>query len=291
MRPRLHVLFTMDCLPVGVRAEPKGPSDWDASARAIDAFCSALLDAGYPPTLFITPEAAEEHAPLIEDIASRGDVGLLVHPPVLRGGKYRHYLGSYDEAEQEAIVRDASQRFEEAAGYRPQSVRTAMYSASDVTFPLLSRLGFRQASVSSPGRRTPKFDAVWVNALTDPHFVSATSRLEAGALPLLEVPVTTDATQVRGGVAPDLAIENGTLERWHAPLMAAQLGRQDDEGVQFRSLCFVTLNRVPYQDRSSRFRQTLEQLLDHLLELDERYEIVPVTLAEAYAHFRQQEQR
>jgi hypothetical protein len=281
----------MDCLPVGARAEPKGPQDWGASARAIDAFCSTLFDAGYPPTLFVTPETVEQHAPLCEDVAAGGaDVGLLVHPPLLRGAPYRRYLGAYDAERQEEIVRDALQRFDDVTGFRPQSVRSAMYSASDATFPLLSRLGFRQASLSNPGRRTPKFDAVWTGAATDAHYASASSRLVAGALPLLEVPVTTDATQVRGGVAPDLAIENGTLERWHAPLLAGQLERQAEEQVAFRSLCFVTLNRIPYQDRASRFRQTLDDLLNHLLELDERYEIVPATLAEAYAHFRQQEE-
>src|SRR5438094_6064701 len=210
-RPRLHVLFTMDCPPQGARAEPPGPQNWDAGARAIDAFCTQLFDAGFAPTLFVTPEAADAHAPLCDDYAGRGaDVGLLIQPPALRGAGYRHYLGAYVGEQQREIVIESVRRFEAALGRRPRSVRSAMYSASDETFAVLSEAGVRQTSLSSPGRRTPKFKAVWTGAETQPHFASRENRLVAGSLPLLEVPVTTDATQCRGGIAPDLAIENGT---------------------------------------------------------------------------------
>ncbi len=270
------------------RVEPKGPQTWDASARSIDAFCTALLGSGFAATLFLSPEAADAHAPLLEDFGGSGvDAGLFIQPPSLRGADYKRYLGAYPPDQQQEVVVEASRRFEDAIGRRPRSVRAAMFSASDATFSVLSAAGFRQASLSSPGRRTPKFHAVWDGAAREAHFASAASRLEPGTLPILEVPVTTDAAQRRGGVAPDLAIENGTLDRWHTPLIAAQLARQDEEAVAFRALCFTTTSAVPYQDWSSRFRQTLDRLLDHLLTLDEQYELVPATLAEAYAHFRE----
>ncbi len=278
--PSLHVLFTMDCPPAGARAEPRGPQSWELGARAMDAFCTCLLDAGYAPTLFLTPEAAGEHDPMCDELAGAGvELALLVHPPALRGAGYKRYLGAYPREQQQEIVAEARRRFEDALGRRPQSVRSAMFSASDATFAVLWELGFRQSSLSSPGRQVRRHAAVWTDAAPDVHFVSATNRLVAGSLPLVEVPVTTDATQRRGGVAPDLAIENGTLERWHRPLIAGQLARQASQGVRFRALCFVTSSRVAYHDRSSRFRQTLEALLDHLEELGQEYEIVPVTLA------------
>jgi hypothetical protein len=98
--------------------------------------------------------------------------------------------------------------------------------------------------------------------------------------------VTTDATQRRGGVAPDLAIENGTLDRWHQPLIAGQLARQQSAGVPFRVLCFVTSTAYAYYDGSSRQRTTLDALLDHLDALAAQHTIVPATLAEAYARYR-----
>ncbi len=261
---------------------------WEASSRAIDAFCTTIFRAGFAPTLFLTPEAVEEHTPLCDDLLAAGaDLGLLVQPQTVRGAQLRHYLGAYPAAQQRLIVGEALRRFEQALERRPLSVRSAMYSASDETFGVLYQLGFRQCSLSSPGRRVKKHSAMWQDAPADPHYTSATSRLEPGSLPLLEVPVTTDATQNHGGLAPDLAIENGTVERWHRPLIAAQLERHEREQTAFRVLCFVTSTRFPYDDRSSRYRQTLDQLLDHLLSLDERYEVVPATLNEVATRYRQ----
>ncbi|MBI3973083.1 MAG: hypothetical protein HY332_17530 [Chloroflexi bacterium] len=277
----------MDCPPPGARALPHGPATWEAGGRAIDAFCTTVLRAGFAATLFVTPEAADAHAPLLEEYAGSGvDVGLLLQPPTLRGAGYKRYLGAYPGELQQQVVQDAVRRFEDALERRPLSVRSAMFSASDETFPQLATARFRQSSISSPGRRTPKYQAVWAGAAADTHFASATDRLQAGALPLVEVPATTDATQCRGGLSPDLAVENGTLDRWHAPLIASQLERHEREQIAFRTLCFVTTSRFPYQDRSSRPRYTLESLLSYLVGIDERYDVVPSTLAEAYAHFR-----
>ncbi|HEX2037077.1 MAG TPA: hypothetical protein VHS99_23095 [Chloroflexota bacterium] len=283
----LYVIFTLDGAPYRSGCLPKGPATWEASARTIDAFCTTLLRAGFPPTVFVTPETAAEHAPLLEEFrAGTVDVGLLLQPPSLHHGGYRHYLGAYDGATQGKIVREALGRFEGALGYRPLSARTAMFSASDETYAVLAGAGFRHTSLSSPGRHTPKYQAAWDGAATDAHYASATSRLEPGTLPLLEVPVTTDATQRRGGIAPDLAIENGTLERWHAPLIDAQLARQEAAGLDRRALCFTSATDVTYDDRASRPRRTLDDLVEYLLSLGERYELVPTTLAGAYAHFR-----
>ncbi|HET7770767.1 MAG TPA: hypothetical protein VFN74_18490 [Chloroflexota bacterium] len=286
VRPKVRVLFTLDCPAAGPKAVPYGPPNWELSARALYAFSAALLDAGYPPTLFVSPEAAQEHAPMLEELASGGaDVGLLVHPPLLRGAGYRHLLGAYSRAQQEAIVENAKRRLTETLGRRPLSVRSALFSANDATFGALDALGFRQASLSSPGRRVKKHHAEWDGAAPDAHRASATDRRGAGDLELLEVPVTTDPTQRNDGIAPDLAIENGTLERWHAPLIEAQLQRQDDSAVTFRTLCFVTSTRFPYHDTSARQRQTLDELLDYLDALAERYDVAPQTLSATAVEF------
>lgn len=283
-RPPLHVLLTLDCAPQGARCHPNGPPSWDASGRAIDAFCTTAMRAGLPPTLFVTPETAHEHEPLLGDLRAGGaEVGLLLQPPSLRQGGYKHYLGAYERQAQARFVDEARDRFGEAFGQRPRSVRSAMYSASDDTFPVLDGAGFRQSSLSSPGRRTPKYHAVWDGAPADAHRASATDRLRPGALPLLEVPVTTDAGQRQGGLSPDLAIENGTVPQWHEPLIEGQLARQTREGVPL-TLCFVSSSAVAFHDRAGRPRQTLEALVELLRRLDLRYEVLPTTLAGAYAH-------
>lgn len=288
LRPPLHVIFTLDCPPYGARCQPSGPSSWEASARSIDAFCTTLLRAGFPPTLFVTPETAYEHGPLLADLRDAGsgaEVGLLLQPPSLRQAGFRHYLGGYDRQGQQAVVRLAVERFGDALGRRPLSARSAMYSASDCTFGVLDAAGFRQTSTSSPGRKTPKYHAEWVGAPADAHPASATSRLEPGALSLLEVPVTTDASQRKGGIAPELAIESGSVERWHAPLIAGQLERQMGDRVPL-ILCFVAGTAAGFHDPGARHRQTLDELLEHLDVLEERYETVPSTVSGAYAHLR-----
>ena len=287
----LHILFTMDCQPAGAplgpRGAPAGPKSWEQSARSIDGFCTRLGNAGFPATLFLTPECAEEHAPLLEELLERGiELGLYVQPQSLLGGGYKRYLGQYGREEQRGIVDLAKQQFQEAVGTRPQSVRTGMFSASDETFSVLYELGFRQGSLSSPGRRVGKHAAVWTGAPSDPHYVDPHSRVRPGHLAFLEVPVTTDATRLRGGLSPDLAIENGTFEAWHRPLIEGQLGRMQAEGVAFRALCITTRNAFPYHSAGERQGAALEALIAYLAALEERYEVVPTTMSGAHARFR-----
>lgn len=285
MKPPLYVIFTMDCLPAGNRVEPAGPPSWELSARAIEGFCTRLQLAGYAVTLFLTPECAAQHEPFTEELRARGvELGLYVHPQTL-DPRFRQYLGQYDREQQRAVVRLALQQLQDALGIRPQSVRSAMFSASDETFAVLYELGFRQGSVSNPGRRVGKHAAVWTGAETQPHYVDPHSRLRAGDMPFLEIPVTTDAQQERGGLAPDLAIENGTVEEWHRPLIETQLQRMEENGIRFRTLCFYTRNRFDYYSDREQPAATLEALTGYLAELRDRYEIVPATIASAHEYF------
>jgi hypothetical protein len=285
-RPPLHVLFTMDCEPAGTRAAPEGPRGWAQSAAAIDGFCTRLLAAGYHPTLFLSPACAREHAPLCEEVGEAGtELALLVHPRWVSGG-FGHLLGRYSRTEQKLIVHRALDDFQQALGVRPASVRSALYSASDETFGVLHELGFRQGSLSSPGRRISHHAAVWTGAVPDPHYVDDASRLRAGSLPFLEIPVTTDPAALRGGIAADLAVENGTVEAWHRPLITGVLRRMAERGTRFRALCFVTRNRFAYHDDRDPLARTLDEILRLLDELAEQNEIVPCTAAEAHIRFR-----
>lgn len=289
----LHVVFTMDCHPAATKGAPEGPKSWEQSVRAIDGFCSVVRDAGYPVTLFFTPESAQMHAPFVDELLStKMDVGLYVQPPSLAGGHYRQFLGQYADAEQQEIVMLAMQRFRDAVGVRPQSVRSAMYSASDRTFGLLYNLGFRQGSLSNPGRRVTKHSAVWTGAARDAHYVRPDNRLEPGELPFFEMPITTDADQEHGGLAPDLRVEHGSFEKWQRPLIDGQVRRMEATGVLFKALCIGTRNCFAYHNRSDPARQTLDALLAYLETLQESrdghtaYELYPTTVSEAHGLYR-----
>ncbi len=278
----------MECQPAATRAAPEGPKNWEQSARSIDGFCTRLLRAGMVPTLFVTPRCAEEHAPSLEELASAGvELGLAIQPQSLDGGFGRH-LGQYNRGQQRVIVEASLRRFQDALGTRPQSLRPALYSASDATFGMAYELGFRQGSVSCPGRQVPKHAAVWTGAVPDPHYVDPDSRLRAGNLPFLEVPLTADASpeQNRGGLSPDVTIENGTLEKWHRPLIDGQLQRMERDDVAFRALCISTRNCFSYHDKTDRYRAILDDLIDFVDRLEDRYEVRLVSLASAHAWFR-----
>jgi hypothetical protein len=286
-RPPLHIVFTMDCLPAGLRHAPEGPRDWIQSGRSIEGFCDLLRSAGFPATLFLTPQTVAEHGPLLDDLRDLGaELALLLHPPTLPSGRRGRYLGHYARAGQARIVELASSAFEEILGEQPRTVRSAMFSASDDTYPLLFELGFRQGSLSSPGRKIGRHVAHWDGAETDAHYVSRDSRLRKGQIPFLELPVTTDSTVRKGGVAPDLTIENGTVDAFHRPLIEGQLERFERQNVSFRSLCFLTYNRHAYHQPTDRVKIALENLLDYLLSLENRYALCPTTLAGAHARFR-----
>jgi hypothetical protein len=277
--PRLHVLFTMDCQAPLRRARVEArPKSWEVSARAIDAFCTTLALAGHQATVFVTPACAEEHAPLLQELGGRGvDVGLLLNPFDLDGKRWDRYLGAYPADAQREIAALARDRFEAAIGLRPRSVRTAEFSAGADTFAVLSELGFQQGSLSNPGRRVRKYAVDWREAEADPHLAAGTG--------FLEVPVTADRDQSRGGVPPDLVIEKGDVAGWHRPLAEAQLERMASGGTAFPALCLYTANAFPYHDPGSACSKNLRGLLDYVDGLAGRYDVVSVTMAEAHRRF------
>ncbi len=288
VRPSLHILFTMDCEPVATKPSPEGPRSWEVSARSIEGFCSLLLNAGYVPTLFVAPPCAVEHAPMLEELAERGaEVGLQVHPPSMLDGRFKHMLGDYNEEAQRFLIESAAQEVRAALGFWPRSFRGGRFSASDVTFKLLYELGFRQGSLSLPGRQVPRHGAAWEGAVIDPHYADPADRLRGGTLPFLEIPVTSDPARFyRSGYPYELCIERGPFEGWHRELIENRLARMAAEQVQFRALCFYTANTLPYHDHNSRYAETLRALLSYLDTLRDTNEVIPMALAGAHDRFQ-----
>ena len=155
--PPLHIIWTLECETVSTKSTSIAPKTWNMSARSIDGFCGRLLVAGYPPTLLLAPEPADEHAPMLEELHTRGcELALLVDPPSLPEKSYRKALGEYSAAEQREIVALASNLFESAVGMQPRSLRSSGFSASNETYRVVYELGFRQGSLSNPGQERPR---------------------------------------------------------------------------------------------------------------------------------------
>jgi hypothetical protein len=268
------------------------PQTWEQSARAIEGFCDRLSSMGYPATLFVSAACAEEHGPLLEELTGRKfELGLYLHPPTLEGSRkprFTRHLGNYDTADQRALIESATDRFYEAIGSRPHSFRSGAFSASDATFQVLYDLGFRQGSLSIPGRDLPRDAVSWNGAETAPHYVSPADRLHAGTLPFLEVPVTSDPERLYlRGLPYELCIENSRVEEWHRPLIEHTLEHLEAEQAPFRTLCLFTHNGLAYYRAEDKHSQTIEGLLEYFDTLADRYDLVPTTLAGAHQHFRQ----
>jgi len=289
--PPLHIIWTMDCEPVSTRANALAPRSWDQSARTIEGFCSRLLVAGYPPTLFLAPECAHEHSPLLEELHGRGvELALLVDPPLLPERSYRKALGEYSGAEQREIITLAGNLVESAVDVQPRSLRSGGFSASNETYRIAYELGFRQGSLSNPGQERPRQEAAWVGAPLDAHYIDTSNRLLAGSLPFLELPPTVEPSQLVRGVPWEMRVEVGTFEEWLKPIAESQLARMEAAGVAFRALCIGSRSGVDYT-KPNTYTETVDTLLDYFDELSARYEIVPVTLAAAHDRFRRMQVR
>lgn len=296
-KPRLYILFTMNCEPVagksGKQKSPmQPPQTWGQSARAIEGFCDLLQSMGYPATLFVSATCAEEHGPLFDELAGRNiELGLYLHPPTLEGSRsprFTRHLGNYPADDQRALIESATDRFYDALGSRPRSFRSGAFSASDATFQVLYELGFRQGSLSIPGRDLPRDGVSWSGAEVAPHYVDPADRLRAGTLPFLELPVTSDPDRwYRRGHPYELCIENSSVEDWHRPLIERTLEQQQVEQTAFRTLCLFTHNGLAYYRADDKHSMTVEALLAYLDTLAGSYDLVPTTLAGAHQHFRE----
>jgi len=286
----IHVAFTMDCERIAAESPPGGPASWELSERAIRGYSERLLERGHRPTLFLMPECAQRHADLLGRLAERGvELGLHVHPQSLLDHRYQGYLGEYGAELQREILALAAALVKSATGVRPTSFRPGNFSASDDTYSALYDLGFRQGSVSDPGRCSPQYAAMWQGACPDPHYVNPADKLRPGGLPFLEVPLTTDPDRLQpSGFPYELRIESGTFEDRHRPILEGALRRMEREGVAFRALCIFTHNTFPYDDPAAPRTVTLTQFLDYLDGLGQRMSVIPGALREMHQRYRAQ---
>lgn len=288
-RAPLHVLFTINCEPPKSRFLKTGPESWEMSARSIEGFCIRLGRAGHRATLLSSLACVEEQTPLMEDVIKRGnEVGLFLHPPQIGDGRFKRYLGQYNADDQRSLIDHHAERFADHLGTRPRSFRGGHFSANNETYRVLFDLGFRQGSLSEPGRNLPNRAAVWIDAPTKPHYVSREQHHTPGDLPFLELPVTTDPDiEIARGVPYVLQIEAGTLEALHRPIIESYLERMAAEVSPFYILTFYTCNSIDFYNEENAHARTLELILDEIERLSERFKIVPVTMTHVHDLYRE----
>ncbi len=286
----LHIVATMNCDPVALsNKDTDAPRGWVTSARAIEGFCTAMLGAALTPTLFLAPECAAEHRPMLDELIGQGvELGLLVHPPRIVGARLKDHLGVYGPVDQRQIIDFAAERFADTLGVRPRSFRSGFFSGSETTFSTLAELGFRQSSISRPGAEFQRLGVRWHGAKQDAHYASAADRLAPGDLPLFELPATTDPSVQQVNQLPlelntDVVAENPAIQ---TGLIATRLAQMDRERVAFRALCLTASNRFDYYDRASAYRQNIERLLDRLAVIAETETLRGVTLSGAHERYR-----
>lgn len=287
---RVYVCFTMDCETIQEHT-PKtgGPADWELAVNAMRGYVEHLHGRGHRTTLFLIPEVAEVQRDMLLELAALGaDLGSHYHPQVLDCG-YDGFLGEFDYPLQRQMLGECRDRFQAALGFPPTSFRGGNFSASDHTFPILSELGYRQGSVSLPGRETSAIASWWAGAEPWAHWAHETDRLRAGSLPFLELPCTAHPDdldqEVEPAVARHLRIESPDVRQWAPEIVARNLDDQLRADHWMKTIIVMTHDTRRYADPDDQYRQTLEWLVE-LIEgavADRGLELVPATLKELRA--------
>ena len=294
--PTVQVCFTMDVERLAAKSPTGGPDNLQTSRQAILGYCDLLRKHGFPATLFITPDAAEENRDALLKVAGWGvELGLHLHPQSWRDNYLqpeRHdYLGGYTQSEQEHMLRDACAQWAASLGQQPLAVRPGNFSANDGTYSAMLAAGFRCGSVSQPGRRLPTYHATWVGACPEIHYPHRADRLLPGNLDFVEVPLTFDrsAADHWTGVG-DIRIEDAD-EDYISYVCRREVARQLDESVLLPHLCLFTHNLYDYSSEErgqGHLRPRLAVVIERLQAMGDAVgvEITGATIADASSRFR-----
>lgn len=252
--PDVALVPTMDCEPPGpeisehARSKSKtGPPNWDFSEQAIRGFADRCTEFDLTPTLFVHPQVGERHRDLFLELDADGAcLGLHVHPYKF-DEDYPEDLGAYPAAAQRELLGAAVERWEAIFGDHPGYFRGGVYSANDVTMPVLDDLGFAGGSLSTPGRVKPAAAAVWAGAPLDPHRGHAGFRLVPGDLDFVNVPLTVDPSRT----AQSGHVGQGGYESLYVSDVEAEALAPDPEPYDLAAVTRNTLGRIAREEPPS----------------------------------------
>jgi peptidoglycan/xylan/chitin deacetylase (PgdA/CDA1 family) len=195
MTEQVFVLFTMDVEPATSQVGVSGPASLEAGARAIWDYHELLAASGYPATYFVHPEVAQSQTDLFHRLRDAGSgLGLHIHTTKFAPAPQPVELGGLSAAQQREILQMGLTLFTESLGYRPELFRPGCFSANDLTYGVLTDLGFVGGSISIPGRIWTDRFCVWSGAYPYAHRAHATFRQRRGKLPFVDIPLSVDLT-------------------------------------------------------------------------------------------------
>ncbi|MHA1734119.1 MAG: polysaccharide deacetylase family protein [Promethearchaeota archaeon] len=291
----LLAFFTMDVERVCAESPGGGPRSWEVAGRCARSYAEVLNERGFPVTFFVVPGAAGRLSPQLGRLASRGnELGLHLHLDSLGDNYLRPGgvapLGAHSAGVQAEFVDAAVAEFVQATGTRPLSFRPGYFSANDETFPVLASRGIACSSASLPGRCRPDIHADWVGTRRDIHATDSGSRLRAGDLPLVEVPVTVRLNLAgKLGRLGDVRFERlrGVRDLGRvAKAVRQSLRWQERHGSPANHVCLFTHDTVDYSPPDPGILPEVpnrRRVLEAVLELLERvareghYELVGAT--------------
>lgn len=288
MEPRdLYVVVTMDC--ERIRSESyrnDGTSSWEMSEKAVLGLAELLQGEGMKGVFLPTPATAANQPAVYHQVRAAGhEVGMQFHCDSFRDGRYREVLGSYGYAQQQQILTEAKDDWEQALGLPLVTYRSGYLSASDSTFPIVADLGIKQTSCSKAGRYRPNIAACWLGALPYAHQASASCRLESGDLDVVEVPVTshpgerftlTDSFDPR-----DPRPDSNYPPEVYAEIVDAALHEMALLSPKVATFVILTHNTLDYGSTEEPRRAHMLAMLRQLrAKSDDGWRIVPASLAD-----------
>jgi len=266
MSKEVLVAFKNDC-----EATQPAIADRALGERAAFGHAEVLEQNGLIGTYYCIPSEAKQNAHVYKELKSRGhEIGLHVHPA---DHGYEEFLGVYGAEEQHDILNEATGIFEDAMGFRPESVCLGYGSSNDHTRGVLVDLGYRQGLTMIPGRILPQCASVGAGAPQDPYYGHRYNRLLRGDLDFVECPPTTDQdSRMWGGAHPqDLRVELVDAKN-HYYVIRKTLERQmamDD--LPFLYVCCVTHNIFEFGKEGDFRRDTLIGIIGHMKRLIEEF--------------------
>jgi len=282
MKTDVYLCWLMDC-----EATQKAIDDTQLGIRAVRGFTEILGRAGLYATLYALPGDVAAYGKVFRDLnPERFEVGMHFHP---HEEGYNDYCGAYSAQEQRAMYAAGIQKFADAMGRPPRTIRNGSCSANDATFPVTAELGFGSCSHSLPGRNLTILRSNWVGAPQHVHYAHPANRLLEGGLDLVEVPATTDPDSMlwSGRHPQNLRVELFDAKN-HRYMIDKMLGREKARSHPVRVIAATTHSIFPYDDPNNFRCQTLMQMIDDFAALAEKHEgnLIPAPVGRVAAAYR-----
>ena len=283
----MEVMFN---LQIDCESTQSSVSDPALGKRSIKGVAKILERYELKGTFIVIPSDLKMHGGVYRELRDRGhEVGLHSHPAE-QG--WCEFLGVYGAEEQETILAEGIEVFEQVMEQAPRAFTPGYFSANDITFAVLEKLGFTHGSVSLPTRNLPACACIWGSSPDYCHYPHRNNRCLKGDVNFVDVPVTTDPdSRMWGGATPqDLRVELvDAKNHWYT--IKKSLDRQIDQRLNPGPVYIkaLTHNIFDYSDPRDFRTETLERIIQSSIGLSREYdaEMIGATTSEIACRYRE----